>query len=1183
MALVFFLPSVISVISTSGEFSVTPDIVYINWTNGGFGSYTTNITINLTKNYGAGEISLSIGNSSTSAILVPIYYGILNINISECYFSGGDAKFTNKIPCDRLIIIPNNISNFTYGVAKNFSLTFNYTFLLQYPGRYKTYKALTVFNTTNFTEQANLTVYVDIPVLFLSDQKSFRISSYKLPGGSKQSFSIPANNKGREDAHFYYINTSNVENVSGIYINISDPRLAIFLFDEKESTILIESKNISGFYEIFSSSPSPLSGLGKLYIYGNDTNDIPYESYIILSTLYSYNASNISQIFGFNNKPYKVNFSSGEKIFSSKFVLKNKGIFNYSNLEESKEVYFVSGYVDRGYGNNTYWVMIPENTMNIIISLKFNSSGNYSIKLFDPNNKKVSQFFYDKGYYEEIVGKRKISSNYTGGILPGLWRIEVINISGISDFNLTIYSQLPESMIKTNYSLYSNKNIKYHGSGDDSKPIDLTLYVNKSGVPGYYTSYIYYREGNKNGIKIPFNTRAFGSTPLIDYRFKEKVFYLVENLERYIKMNITFLIQNAGNYNITNIVTTYKDLIMDSQNYINITNIFINGKKYTGGEFTIENNTWIPVNVEIEINKSVAKRDGIYSGYVFFNMSKSIFKPTPYDYVKAIINLNLTKYIIVNSTSLFPSKVNATASPKNISVIFKAYYANGSAKVSNEIELENITLVKIIHKNVSNAFKDVTSSKYYYTGTTIWSGSDYQFNITIPKGIWGGYYDLILNFTLKDTNRLIGSGKAILKVNGEALAIDILYHPTSMKNGTESWLNISLTNYGLNNINNAQLKIDSNLIQSATFNSKSGNCNVDSVSNKIITFDINSQQSCNVYLKVKASSSSGSGIVYLKGVSGLWIKNASFSLSITTSSSGSSQTSQQSQQTTQEQTTNNNTLPTRIKNIYFISYPSLISIEQGDSEIVSITVKNTGNITLINLTLSISGINTSWVSISPMTDLSPDKTHTFTINITIPENAKIEKRNIKFIVLSGDFNKSVSSTLEILPNEKYKLKLESIFKLLKEKYQNLTKIYENYKQKGVENSELESMLNSIKTLISQTETFLNTGDYISVEEMVQTIQTMLQNANSKVSEIKKIAKEREKGRMFKIIGIIILVIVGAFLVYLLLPPPHGYEPEAGFRYIPPHHRGKPRLRKLIDEIKEIIKKFKEKLKKKEKY
>ncbi len=1181
LALIITIPAVLSVSSPSGEFTVSPDTVYINWTDGGFGSYTANITINLTKDYGANDVNISIGNSSDSAILIPIYYGISKINLSECYFSNGDAKFTNKIPCERLIIIPNNISNFTYANPKNFSLTFNYTFLLQYPGRYKTYEALTIYNTTNFTEQANLTVYVDVPVLFSSNQKSVGIGSYKLPGGSPQSFSIPANNKGKEDAHFYYINKSSVENVSGIYINVSDSRLAIFLFDEKESTLFMESSNTSkGTYEIFASSSSPLSDTGKLYIYGNDTNDIPYESHIVLSTLYSYNTSNTSQSFGFNNEPYKVNFSSGEKIFSSSFILKNKGVFNYSNLAESKEVYFVSGYVEQGYGNNTYWIMIPENTLNIFISMKFNSSGNYSVKLFNPDSKKVAEFFYRKGYYEEIVGKRKLVANYTGDIIPGLWRVEVINVSGASDFNLTIYSQLPASMIKTNYSLYSDKNIKYHGSGNDSKTIDLTFYANQSGVSGYYTSYLYYREGSGSGIKIPLSIQTFGSTPLIDYRFKEKTFNIVQNLERNLKKNITFYVQNTGNYNITNITITYKDLILDSQNYVNITNIYINETKYTG-EFTIENNTWVPVDVEIEINKSIANKEGIYSGYVFFNMSNSAYKPTPYDYVKAVINLNLTRYVIVNSTSLASSEVNVTYSPKNISVTFKAYYANTSTKVSNEIELENITLVKIIHKNVSSAFKDITSSKYYYTGTTIWSGNDYQFNVTIPKGIWGGYYDLLFNITLKDTNKLIGQGKALLRVRGEALAVNILYHPNSMQNGTEAWLNISLTNYGLDKFTNAKFNIESSLISSITAIPES-NCTSTSYSGKTVTFTLDTQKLCRMAIKIKSSSTGGSGTVYLKGAAGIWIQNASFSLTVTTPSSSSGSTSQDQQQSTQQTTTTTQeeNVITWVKDLLFMQYPSSIQITQGKSEVISITVKNTGNITLFNLTLTVSGIESSWVSISPMTDLSPDKTHTFTVNITVPENTNPEKKSIKFTVTSGDFSKSIDSTLEILVSEKYKQEVEQNFTSLKGLYNNISSAYVSYKKKGIEDEEITNKLTTIETLLSQAENLIKTNDYVSAASILSTVSNLINETTTKLEELKKKKEKESEGQFIMIIGLIFIIFGAGFLIYLLLPPQHGYEPEKGFRYVPPHHRGRPRLKKLLEELKEIKNKILRKLRRK---
>ena len=216
-----------------------------------------------------------------------------------------------------------------------------------------------------------------------------------------------------------------------------------------------------------------------------------------------------------------------------------------------------------------------------------------------------------------------------------------------------------------------------------------------------------------------------------------------------------------------------------------------------------------------------------------------------------------------------------------------------------------------------------------------------------------------------------------------------------------------------------------------------------------------------------------------------------------------------------------------------------------------------------------------------MTDLNPDKTHTFRVNITIPENAKIEKKTVKFIALSKNFSKSVEATLEILPSETFKQEVEQNFTFLKQIYENVTSLYNSYKEKGVENEEIASKLSTIETLLSQAQELIKANDYVSAASILSTVNTLLNETKTMINELEKEVEEKSKQKLIMIIALIFIALGIGFLIYLLLPPSHGYEPEKGFRYVPPHHRGKPRLKKLLDELREIKNKILEKIKRKQ--
>ncbi len=1170
--------------STTGEFKVSPSVVYINWTDtSGLGAYTANISVNNTKDY---NITIEILNYSANAVLAPVFD--LDVeNISYCYFIGERNDTKNKYTCINFSVIPSNEVLVENNSVKNFTLKLEYL-PTEYPGRYRNFVNLPIINKTNSTENVSIIVYVDIPVNF-TQERHVKIGKYST-AGNYMTYEIPANNAGKQDAHFYYFNASEIANASAIFVNISSSKLAMFLFDEYENFLENSANTSTGKHELlYSPEELPKDRYLKLYIYGNDTQPISYEAFISIFAIQALNASDLSQSFGYNKQmPFVINFSAGENNFTSVFVLKNKGNYNYSNVAESKRVELIYEFTSQT-GNNTHYFIVPSSTQDIHAELIFNdTNANYSLFLKDYNGNVLRSAYYTKGYYEEIVNKSRVELSYQASLSPGKYSIEVVNISGNAEYNLTIYLNLSSSdFVSTNYSSYSSKDFREFGIENDSKIVSFNFTLPSTSIPGIYKVTLTYRENNGKGagIKIPIFVKAVGTNFLVDKKLQNQItLTATQNLERNVKFNLSFIIENFGNYNITDVFINFTNLTLSTSSgvyYANITAIYINDTKYSQA-FTIQNDSQINVTIEILVNKTKASQEGIYQGYVLLNMSNSKFKVKPYDYLNVTIKLNMTKWLIVKSASLSPSSVNVSVSAKNVTLTFKVYYANNSAIVAGEIGLNNILSIILVHKNLTTRVKNVTSTKSFAEGTTIWSSPVYKLNISIPRKMWGGYYDVIFNFTTKDTNRLVGKGKTLLAVQDEALAVDVLYpsQSLSMQNGTEKWLNISITNYGLDNIANAQLKIESNLIQEVTFSSKTGDCNVDSVSNKVITFDINAQKSCNISMKIKASGSSGSGTVYLKGASGLWIKNDSFQLTVTAPSSSSSQeeeTTQETQQTTQQQEEEEEE-EVWISDFKFISYPSLISIEQGKSKIVSVSVKNTGNLTLVNLSLVVENIESSWVKISNPVSLSAEETHSFTVNFTIPKNAKLGKREITFKVYSKNLSKSVKATLEILPSEEYKMNVEQNLTIAKEIYENLTVLYNEYVERGIENKTINSTLLSIQSLIVQAESLIKANDYQSAASIISSALTLLQRAKTQIQSLEEIAKKKERESTFMTLGIILIIFGVCLIVYLLLPPPHGYEPERGFRYVPPHHRGKPKLKRLVEEIKHKCKIIKKKIK-----
>ena len=1160
IAIFIAIPVVSSVSSTSGEFIVNPEVVYINWTDAsGLGSYSANITITWNASYSGKVI---VENSTDTSWLVPSF--IPGASIDRCGFAENIAADSSFL-CAKIYVLPGNIIEFSNIEEKNITLKVDTTFLPS--GRYFTYQNLTIRNETNSTENVTILVYLDVPIKVEGRKGVFgryeNVESIKSEEQIKEiQYKIKAH-ASPEDAHFFYFNTSAVENTTSILIKLSSSAdVDMFLLDENNNFIASSvNKNLRE-EEIIYLRPSP--GYWKILIYGNFSQDITYEGNIVYSTLNlvdtSENEINIIDFGSINT----TNTSDTTKTII--FEIKNQGNFTYRNVKENIVLY--RKIIFNGSGNNTFSFLVPRD-QTVRAVLKWNGTTNYKLYLYDSSNELLgfSENMHEYSKILNLENKQIVEAHGNAG----LWKAKVEG-DGNKSFILEIMIlENASKWFTSNYSSHSGF-FNYSHSPNSSVTVNLTLSVPKNAIDGEYEGFIEYRENNGKGagIRIPINFSVLSAVITGNNTFYSITKNYNENIYRGRTFNLTIYLNNTGRLNATNITPQISNLICGNS-HIWVKAVYFNSSLISQGEsFTLPSNSW--GILEIEINTSTANETCVHKGEIILNASSSENPVRPRSIFKILININITDKINAVISGFSPSLVNVFSSEANVTVnTLDLTYANGTI-FNEELYLENIICVKLVHKNISYSTSCLNKS-YYGVATAIdvsinISEGKYKFNFTVLKGIYGGYYDVLISFKTKD-GKLKGEAKGLLAVEGEALFLEIISAPSSMQNGTEALLNIKITNYGLNKSEGAKLTIESNLISEITKLSEVSGCEKAAVSGKTITFTLKAQTSCKIAMKIKASSSSGKGKVYLKGTKGLWVNSEDFYLKVKKPSSSKKEKDG-------EQNQKNNTK--WVKNITFLQYPSLIQIKQGESKLILVFVNNTGNLTLYDLELKVEGINKTWVIVSPKTDLSPGKNHGFKVNITIPENAKIEKKTIKFIVIAKNFSKSVEATLEILPSETFKQEVEQNFTFLKQIYENITSLYNSYKEKGVEKQEIENKLSTIETLLSQAQDLIKKNDYTSAAAILSTLTNLLNETNTMVNGLEKELQEKSKQKVITIIILIFVAIGIGFLIYLLLPPPHGYEPKKGFRYVPPHHRGKPRLKKLLDELKEIKNKILEKIK-----
>lgn len=228
----------------------------------------------------------------------------------------------------------------------------------------------------------------------------------------------------------------------------------------------------------------------------------------------------------------------------------------------------------------------------------------------------------------------------------------------------------------------------------------------------------------------------------------------------------------------------------------------------------------------------------------------------------------------------------------------------------------------------------------------------------------------------------------------------------------------------------------------------------------------------------------------------------------------------------------------RVGSIIFTSRPIDFSMIQGNSETKYALIKNNGNVTLYNLTLSVSGL--SWYSVDPAKiDRSiVNNETTFMIVFSAPADAEIKTYPVTISVSSN--NASASAVFNINLNPSNTTIQEKIFPDYANYMSMLEDIETTMKDKesqGANIQEMQALLLNAKSKLTQANRSIESKDYASATNFLADAKGLLDEAALKINTITVPLPQQQTKIDIMLIVIIasIAVIVGVF-VYLLLPP-----------------------------------------------
>jgi hypothetical protein len=278
--------------------------------------------------------------------------------------------------------------------------------------------------------------------------------------------------------------------------------------------------------------------------------------------------------------------------------------------------------------------------------------------------------------------------------------------------------------------------------------------------------------------------------------------------------------------------------------------------------------------------------------------------------------------------------------------------------------------------------------------------------------------------------------------------------------------------------------------------------------------------------------------------------------------------------TTTNTSTNNTTISTYSLSI--TASPNNFDITQGESILESLTVENNGEKNLTSVSLSISGINGAWYTITPSTvSLNIHESKTFTINFTIPINASVNSYSIIASVTSehSDASDSATFTIRVLPSSET---VQNIILPLYEDYISQLSDLENQikslKESGKNTTDLENILKSIKEKLNQTNSSLTSQDYFAASRFLDDVKALIDELTASIQEIG--GTTTDAGSIIFIIVVVVIIIAVAVIAYIFIPrgKEYGAKDYGTSKNIIPKLGGEDKVDKIVEKIKNIKRK-----------
>lgn len=1177
----FFLFPGSAVTSSGGNYTVTPDNIYLNWTGD-----TINVTSNLNTSF------YTVNNMST--LINPVYFdedkysandysGYDSVKMLRCFNNGMTFTVQNST---------GSYTNVTVVLNQTNSTTMDVTTHQYCPPGYYAGKFNVTRNGT--TEYANITAYVNIPV---NPQNTFNETGSRafVKGNMTADSNV---------IHKYYFNTSLVDNITGVTINLSwgdySEDIGLYLFDSSGNLLERSLENHSR-GEIYTNLPGT-SDLWEIWIYGNVSSLQNYVANMYFTTL------NVSDTDSPDQKITSLDFGNldpeNDESGSKNITLSNVDTKVWTGIKEISETYRVETWESKSQPGDYYFV-VPSYATKVKAKMEWTGETRWFISLNDSSGNFIgnSSKKYRPGSKTDTVQEEHVI--YSGSLNSGVWKLSVGNLSAISDdkYNITVYVWNPSGWVTSDFP--SSFDFQSAGSANSMRNVSLRISLPESNfLNGTYEGFVEYYKPSGWTLQIPVSFSVKSGNLLVNDTFGSVTEIKYDNIgfNRLGSgvIQITLPINNTGGHDVYFVSSTYDNALKKNPYYMNVSVDWPANPIPAGSSDTLKIN--ISINTS---NPGTANSPGLYTGWVRMNTTNSTNASSssyPSKVLTVNLNVDLASTLKVSVNSIKPDLVkDPSTNHTNMTLNISVKLANGTI-VSTEDYINQTNFYNVYLEEANTSYKssttlgNLTNSEVGGPWSFVCTSgyNECRLNGTLAPGKPGGRYYAHASVKLNTSvfggtgTQLTGTNRSYTKtaINDEGLMITD-YDDIDVLEGYTKYYEITVTNFGPLGGNEIRIKFDKGDCP-IIVSTKNSTCNDDDeYSSSTWEFDLSGYSSCKMSWNVKGgtvSSDTDCDGVELQFVTNLssddnyyYYDNRTIDVDVANNATtggdengdvapplGCSSNSSCADDRWCDDGVcvllscksgwyaDDHKCKEYEKELEITDYTSKIYIMQGGENSTQVTVKNTGDVTIttkLNVSSNLTGLE---MDVSPSSySLKSGKSGVFDIDFSVTNTTEVGYHKITLKAYAKDYSDVYATkeiTLGVSPLEETKREINETYDELKDLFVTIVSQFNQIPPTSAANYTIANRTyHRLLNMLSDVEDKIKAGNYLDAYSILKDTNSSLASFRQEVEQLMVEMGQLPFGNVLMLVAIlVVIVVIGGFLVYLLLPPKRGYHPSLGY-------------------------------------